>query len=215
MPPTPAESARKLRQRAEEKFRASAPPRENIAYEETQRFMHELQIHQIELEMQNEELRHTQIELEALKDRDFDLYDLAPVGYLALNEKGIILEANLTAVTMFGVVKSAFLKRPFSQFIFPEDQDINYLNLKKLSEPNEIQIWEMRLMRAEGGQFWAQIQSSHAQNGSFNVTFTDSAELKRTESEALQSKAAAESAHLANTAKSQFLANMSHEIRTP
>jgi PAS domain S-box-containing protein len=215
MAPTPAESARKLRQRAEEKFRASAPLRETKASEETQRFMQELQIHQIELEMQNEELRHTQIELEVLKDRYFDLYDLAPVGYLTLNENWIILEANVTAATMFGVVKSAFLKKPFSQFIFHEDQDLNYLQFKKISEPNEIQIWEMRLIRADGSQFWAQIHCSYAQNGSFNVTISDTTTLKCAEREAQQSKASAESANLANTAKSQFLANMSHEIRTP
>ncbi len=67
---------------------------------EAQRIFHELQVHQIELEMQNEELRCTQQALEASREKYFNLYDLAPVGYVTLNEKGTILEANFTAAAL-------------------------------------------------------------------------------------------------------------------
>ena len=102
--------------------------------EETRRALHELQVHQIELEMQNEELRRTQEELEASRARYFDLYDLAPVGYFTLSEQGLILEANLTAARLLGVARGALVKQPLSRFILPEDQDIYYLHRKELLE---------------------------------------------------------------------------------
>jgi PAS domain-containing protein len=98
------------------------------------RALHELRVHQIELEMQNEELRRTQEELEASRERYFDLYDLAPVGYFTLSEQGLILEANLTAAKLLGVARSALVKQPLSRFILPEDQDIHYLHRKALLE---------------------------------------------------------------------------------
>ena len=70
--------------------------------------IHELQVHQIELEMQNEQLRQTQAELEAALTKYTDFYDFAPVAYLTLDERGLILEANLTAATMLGVERQRF-----------------------------------------------------------------------------------------------------------
>ena len=92
--------------------------------------LHELRVHQIELEMQNEELRRAQAELDAARARYFDLYDLAPVGYCTLSEQGLILEANLTAATLLGVARGALVKQPFTRFILKEDQDIYYLHRK-------------------------------------------------------------------------------------
>jgi PAS domain-containing protein len=90
----------------------------------TEQLLHELQEHQIELEMQNEELRRTQVELKALQSRYFDLFDLAPVGYVILSENGLIVEANLTAATLLGVARNALVNQPLTRFFLPEDQDI-------------------------------------------------------------------------------------------
>ena len=127
-----------LRRRAEESAREKAAGmRESIeapSPEEARRLLHELQVYKIELEMQNEELRRAQAELDASRERYFDLYDLAPVGYCTISEKGLILEANLTAATLLGLAKGALVKQPLTRFILPDDQDIYYLHHKKLFE---------------------------------------------------------------------------------
>ena len=105
-----------------------------LSPETTRLLLHELRVHQIELEMQNEELRRAQEELEASRARYFDLYDLAPVGYFTLSETGMILEANLTAATLLGVARGALVKQPLSHFIFREDQDIYYRHRRQLLE---------------------------------------------------------------------------------
>jgi PAS domain-containing protein len=107
--------------------------------ESVRQVLHELRVHQIELTMQNEELRRAQAEIEAERARYFDLYDLAPVGYVTVSEKGLILEANLTAATLLGVNRGVLVKQPLSRFIFQEDQDSYYLHRKKLFETGEPQ----------------------------------------------------------------------------
>ena len=96
--------------------------------------IHELRVHQIELKMQNEELRRIHEELEEARDRYSNLYDFAPVGYLTVNDGGIIEEANLTFATLMGMERSAFVGRPFSRFVQRKDQDVYYLRYKYLIE---------------------------------------------------------------------------------
>ncbi len=81
-----------------------------LSLEDLQELVQEFQVHQIELEMQNEELRTAQLALEDLKNRYQDLYDFAPVGYLTFNEKGLILEANLTAARLLGEERQSLTK---------------------------------------------------------------------------------------------------------
>src|SRR5659263_182465 len=117
-----------LRRRAEELLRkkpaalAATPP------EEAGRLLHELQVHQIELEMQNYELRRTQEEIERLRVKYLDLYDWAPVGYFTVSEKGLILEANIRAGELLGVEKNRLVRQLLTRYIVPEDQEIYYLH---------------------------------------------------------------------------------------
>ena len=121
-----------LRQRAEALYRASeAVIQEPTTPEETKQLLHELRVHQIQLEMQNEELRSIQAELDASQTRYFDLYDLAPVGYMTFGEPGLILEANLAAANMFGVARNALIKQPIKLFLFKKDHDLFYLHLQQ------------------------------------------------------------------------------------
>ncbi|MFY7867562.1 putative bifunctional diguanylate cyclase/phosphodiesterase [Roseateles sp.] len=128
-----------------------------------QSVLHELQVHQIELEMQNQELRDAQLALEASRSRYFDLYDLAPVGYCSLSEAGMIERINLALGTMLGLPRSQLLRHRFSTHICPDDQDIFYRHRLLLRRSAEPQSFELRLRDPNGGMRWVQIQASIAQ----------------------------------------------------
>lgn len=83
----------------------------------TEDLLHELQVRQIELEMQNEELRRAQLVVEESRNRYLDLYDFAPIGYLTLDRAGLIVEANITAAELFGLTRGELLRRPFASFL--------------------------------------------------------------------------------------------------
>ena len=186
MTTTPPETPQQLRQRAEEQFRAQeTATTETPTPEETQRILYDLRVHQIELEMQVDELRQKQQELDATRRRYFDLYDLAPVGYLTFSEKGLIREANLSAATMLGVTRTVLLQNILSKFIFPVDQDSYYLQHKRVIETGDAHTWEMRMLRGDGSPFWANLQAAPAHDGEYLVTFTDISERKKLEAEKL------------------------------
>ena len=92
-----------LRDAAESKLSTSLRKAPGLKTKPIDEIIHELEVHQIELEMQNSELKNTLVALEEAKDRYMYLYDFAPVGYLTISPKGVIVEANLTAATMLGV----------------------------------------------------------------------------------------------------------------
>jgi PAS domain S-box-containing protein len=200
-----------LRRRAEEKAAQSPENIDAKLPEEVKLILHELRVHQIELEMQNEELRTSQSELEAARARYFDLYDLAPVGYFTISERGAILEANLTAAIMLDVHRGALVGRPFTQFILKEDQDIYYLHCRQFFETGstsyfdsaqyrsphvgEMKAFELRMLKQGGCQFWAQLDATVTEPPStsagqvtdgtsvIRVVISDITERKRTEEE--------------------------------
>ena len=129
---------------------------------EARRVLHDLQVHQIELELQNEELRQSQAALEALRARYFDLYDLAPVGYFTLDETGLIVEANLTCATLLGVPRGALIKRLLSGFLMRDDAAIYYRHRKQLFETRQPQAFELRMLKSGGVPFTAWIEAAVA-----------------------------------------------------
>ena len=160
---TPKDKFSKLRQQAEKKLAIRLEGAEdfsNLAPEVKTRLLHELRVYQIELEMQNEELRLAQLELEAARDRYSDLYDLAPVGYFTISKQGMIVEANLTAASMLGLERKLLIKKPFSHFITRDDQDSFYFYRQKLIETKEKQTCELKLVKKDGSEFYAQLDCS-------------------------------------------------------
>ena len=154
-----------LRRRAEERLRGKSADPAAISAEESRRLLHELQVHQIELEMQNNELRRAQVELEVSRVKYFDLYDMAPVGYFTVSEKGLILEANLRAAQLLGVEVNRLVKQPLTRYIVPEDQDIYYLHRKRLLETGAREACDLRMRRQDGSPFWARFETSTARDG--------------------------------------------------
>ena len=120
-----------------------------ISPEDKERLIHELRVHQIELEMQNEELRRVQGKFEKARDRYSHLYDFAPVGYFTVSEKGIVTEANLTAATLLGMERSFLMGSLFSRFILQEDQDIFCLHRKQLMDVKKPQSCRLRMVKKD------------------------------------------------------------------
>lgn len=182
-----------LRSRAEHRAReTAADPRVagRLASEDS-RLLHDLRVHQIELEMQNEELRRTEANLEASRARYFDLYDLAPVGYLTVNEAGLVVEANLTASTLLRVARGALLEQPLTRFLVPEDQDRYYLYRKRLFATGAPQALDVRVRRPDGTQFWARFEATTAQDAEAatevcRMVVSDITDQKRIEEERLR-----------------------------
>ena len=160
--------AASLREQAEKKFRerldSSMEHLESLSPKTLQAAIHELRVHQIELEMQNEELLRSQADLNAARARYFDLYDLAPVGYCTLAETGLLLEANLTAAALLGVERDALVTMPLSRFILQEDQDAFYRMRKILLETGPPQECELRMRKPDGKIFWAHLTATAAQD---------------------------------------------------
>ena len=133
--------------------------------------LHALHVYQIELEMQNDELRQAQIKLEIQNEelrqfqidlkvanvRYFDFYDLAPVAYCTLDTNGLILELNLTAAKMLGVPKKRLLKQMFSRFVRPQEQDVFYLYRRDILESGAARNCELQLIGQETGEFSASL----------------------------------------------------------
>ena len=143
--------------------------------------------------MQNEELRRTQVELEMVRARYFDLYDLAPVGYCTLDEDGLIIQANLTAVSLLGLTRMMVMGRAFFRVVHKDDQVALHSFLKRVHDSGDRRSTELRLMRGDGSQFWAQlvVSSSIGEAGAIerrvvisDVTARKTAEEDRREGEA-------------------------------
>lgn len=184
--PATISSQEALRHRADEILQALKPePLGELSPMDARRVIHELRVHQIELELQNEELRRTQESLEASRSRYFDLYDLAPVSYFTVSEEGTILEVNLTGSRLLDVARTALVGRPLNLFILPEDQDSFYLATRQLVNTDREQALELRMNRSDGQPFWVWIEMTSAQDDDANavlrMVLTDITARKETE----------------------------------
>jgi PAS domain S-box-containing protein len=112
--------------------------------------LQELQVHQVELEMQNQELRETQTALARARDRYFSLFDLAPVPYLVFDARHHLTELNLAAAELLGRERAWLKSRPFAPYVSAESRDLFHGHLNLTFETGRRQVVELRL-NPEGG----------------------------------------------------------------
>jgi formate hydrogenlyase transcriptional activator len=164
---TSAEAA-ELRRRAEARLRLraaatkGAPARTEA---DTQRLVHELQVHQIELEMQNEELRESRAEVEAGLERYTELYDFAPVGYLTLGRDGAIRQVNLTGARLLGVERARLVGRRFGVFVGAPDRAGFKAFLEKVFASQAKEVCEVALLKDGKGPPNVHITATVSQDG--------------------------------------------------
>ncbi|MBB1076702.1 EAL domain-containing protein, partial [Rhodoferax sp. 4810] len=127
-----------------------------------ERTLHELHVHQVELEMQNQELRRAQTALEASRTAYADLYDQAPVGYVTLSESGRMLQVNLMAAQLLGTKRQDLMNKPLSDFVTRSSQDAYYLLRKQSQHSTEAHTAELQLHAANGTPFWAELVATAA-----------------------------------------------------
>jgi two-component system, cell cycle sensor histidine kinase and response regulator CckA len=182
-PPTAAE----LRCRAEQRLRdqqkgtGQAPPSAD-----PQRLIHELQVHQIELEMQNGELQKARGEMEAALEKYTDLYDFAPVGYLTLDREGAIREANLASASLLGIERSRLVKRRLGRCVSATDQPAFNAFLARVFESKTREFCEVTLLNEGKPNFAARIEAAVAASGrECRAVLQDITERKRAEEDRL------------------------------
>ncbi len=158
----------------------------------TSALVHELQVHQIELEMQNEELRRDQLELELAHERYVDLYEFAPVGYLTLSGVGAIREANLNGAGMLGVERAVLLGRNFAAFVSPDHSDRWHRHREEIARSGGRGSLDLVFQRGDGSSFQAHVSCSRHEDpedpAALRVAFTEVVAQKRADAHALDTE---------------------------
>ncbi|MEJ2740095.1 MAG: PAS domain S-box protein [Dehalococcoidia bacterium] len=130
-----------------------------MSYDDIANALQDLEIHKVELELQNEELRHIQQSLQESRDRYMDLYDYAPVGYFTINSRSnTIVEVNLTACNLLGVEREKLLKTRFTRYVTPEFADKFYLCRKSCRDSQHSQSCDLKMYRGDCASFWAALE---------------------------------------------------------
>jgi PAS domain S-box-containing protein len=146
----PSADAAALRRRAEKRLREAATEEiPDRAESDAQRLVHELQVHQVELEMQNEELVHARAELECALKKYTDLYDFAPVGYVTLDRDGAIRQVNLTGARLLGLERARLQGQHFGLFVAEADGPVFNAFLETVFTSRAKEVCEVTL-RKEG-----------------------------------------------------------------
>ncbi|RAJ11669.1 sensor histidine kinase [Arenibacter echinorum] len=153
-----------LRSKAEAKVGTSPLGGPELTMDKAKELMHELEVHQVELEMQNQELREAQHRLEDIRDQYTDLFDFAPIGYIILNKKGKVEKINLTACTLMGIDRTQIIKRPLSAFMSANEARVLFLKLQEAFQKGVLKPFELEINRNDSGSFPALVHGTISKN---------------------------------------------------
>jgi len=203
-----------LREQAKRRLKEKRPIQERSA-EDNAKLVEELSLHQEELNIQNEELLRVQVELEATKAKYFQLYDMAPVGYITLTTELIIKDSNLAASKILGEDRKDVINRGLSSFISPGSQESLYLHYRRLSDGNEGHAQTFQVRRSDGDDIQVQFESNYVDGESgkgFRSILTDVTRLKKVEVSLHESELRYRSLFRDNSAPMLLLDSVSGEI---
>ncbi|MBI5055747.1 MAG: PAS domain S-box protein [Nitrospirae bacterium] len=164
-----------LRKKAEKKLLGQEGKVKELSALDLKRLVHELGTHQIELEMQNEELRRSQAELETSRSRYADLFDFAPIGYFVFDKDGVILESNLAGANLLGTDKRSLTGKAFSFFMVSDDRKIFTAHIAEVLSKQVLQACEIRVGKKDRSVFHARIQSIAVEDEKGGLTLCRSA----------------------------------------
>jgi PAS domain S-box-containing protein len=165
----------------------SLPKNSGLTGKTQEELMYDLQVHQVELEIQAEELRQAHLAIEESRDQFLDLYEFAPIGYITLSDTAIIFQANLTAATLLRVDRNKLVHSRFRTWVIPSDRDIWDGYFTDLLKKETKLTVTCRLKRNDGTVFYARLESinltKHPDNPSVRVAISDISDLKKAEEE--------------------------------
>jgi len=173
-----------LRIKAEQILRGSAREAEDLgslSQGDIRRLIHELKVHQIELEIQNEELCRIRRELEESRSNYFEWYNFAPAGNFTLDTKGLILEANLTGAALLGTDRSSLMGKPFFLFVSKDNRNAFFSHQKEAAESQDSISCEIELAKDNGGHFYARLETVAAKDGRLRIIVSDVTRRKNAE----------------------------------
>lgn len=212
-----------LRRRAEEVlqvrglWRGKLPEPGKMNEDQLLDLIHEIHVHQIELEMQNEELHRTQEELATARDRYFDLFDLAPVGYFMLDEDAVIVEVNLAGADLLGVNRNELDGRSLTRFVHEQDRDTFFLLCRRVYDTRQRSEGELRFVKADGSVWFAHLTGAQVKEpdddaGQLRIILQDVTERKINESNLKSYSARLE---VLNRDLESFTFIASHDLQEP
>lgn len=179
-------SKKNLPLQAERKIKKPPLLLSSLSREKAAELFHEIEVHQTELELQNQELREIQNLLEEARDQYANLFDFAPVGYLILNEKGIIKNINLTACNMLGIDRSQIKDKPFSSYLSKGESKKLHLKLKEVFQTGNITPFELKIRHQNTGDITAllsgiTVNPNHKENSICHISIQDITEIRKAE----------------------------------
>ncbi len=207
------------------------PPAPEPPSDSYERVLHALQVHQAELEAQNEALRSAQSQIEESRNRYAELYDFAPLGYVTLSHAGLIQEINLTGATMLGVERTNLVGKPFVQYVARDDKNVFLDHLVRSLQASGLTVSELYLTRKDGATLYVELHSApikvlNGEEAGLLTALTDITNRKRAEDARETAEAEvmrlnrdlerrATQLAIANNELESFSYSVSHDLRAP